>query len=183
VTVFRREDLAWAAGFFDGEGSFLIVRNGGSLSPRLTVGQTDSRPLHRFMAVFNGIGAVRGPYARTKPNERPMFYYSVDGFEKVQALMAMMWPFLCEPKKQQATEMMAEVVPHVRAMIEKRQFCPRGHAMTEENTHMGTQGRGWKSRRCRVCMKEDSRSTYARKLARQDAEAELLRQMLTGEAS
>jgi hypothetical protein len=32
-------------------------------------------------------------------------------------------------------------------------------------------------------MKEDGRSTYERKLARQDAEAELLRQMLNGEAS
>jgi hypothetical protein len=183
VSEFKREDLAWAAGFFDGEWSFMVVRNDGSHSPRLTVGQTDPRPLYRFMAVFNGIGNVRGPYTRVKANHSPIWYYSVDGFEKVQALMAMMWPFLCEPKKQQATEMMAEVVPHARAMIEKRQFCPKGHAMTEENTAVYTQGPGWKSRRCRTCTKEHDRKAYERKLARQDAEAELLRQMLTGEAS
>jgi hypothetical protein len=74
-------------------------------------------------------------------------------------------------------------VPHARAMVEKAQFCPRGHAMTEENTYMGTQGRGWKSRRCRICMKAHSRSMYELKLARQHAEAELLRQMLNGETS
>jgi hypothetical protein len=178
-----REGLAWAAGFFDGEGSFMVVRNNGSHSPRLTVGQTDPRPLYRFMAVFNGIGNVRGPYTRAKANHSPIWYYSVDGFEKVQALMAMMWPFLCGPKKRQATEMMSEVVPHARRMIEKAQSCPRGHVMTEENTYVGTQGPGWKSRRCRICMREDAKRSDERRRAKRATEVEFLKRVLNGEAS
>jgi hypothetical protein len=178
-----REGLAWAAGFFDGEGSFITVRDGGHIGCMVSVGQTDDEPLHKFMAVFNGIGAVNGPYARAKPNERPMFYYTVRGFEKVQAIMAMMWPFLCGPKKRQATEMMSEVVPHARRMIEKAQSCPRGHVMTEENTYVGTQGPGWKSRRCRICMREDAKRSDERRRAKRATEVEFLKRVLNGEAS
>jgi hypothetical protein len=43
-------DITWAAGFLEGEGSF--VRRGGSLT--VTAGQVNEEPLRRMLALFGG---------------------------------------------------------------------------------------------------------------------------------
>lgn len=49
-------DIAWAAGFFDGEGCIVLHSNGSSpvLRLRLDVGQVDRRPLEKLVAIFGG---------------------------------------------------------------------------------------------------------------------------------
>ena len=53
-------DLAWAAGFFDGDGSVYIASK--AISPRgvryfgleLSISQVDPRPLHKYREMFGG---------------------------------------------------------------------------------------------------------------------------------
>src|SRR5262245_61060169 len=56
----RNEQLAWAAGFFDGEGCVTSSDNR-SARPMLFITQHDPRVLRRFWKVI-GQGKVYGPY-------------------------------------------------------------------------------------------------------------------------
>lgn len=50
-----------------------------------------------------------------------------------------------------------EAVTHAenvrRQLAARPAVCPQGHPMTEENVILGTNGRGYPSRRCRTCHK------------------------------
>lgn len=106
-------ELAWAAGFFDGEGCVSGgLKLGGSKGtsnykarPYITLhcGQTDRYPLERFDAAVQHLGRFYGPYNHKgkKTYHRPWWQYSASTFEKVQAIVAMLWPFLSEPKREQ----------------------------------------------------------------------------------
>jgi len=93
-----REDLAWAAGFFDGEGH-VSCPNPQKGRMLLSVGQTDTRPLERLQQLF-GVGAIYGPF--TKDRRKPYWQWSIQNFEEVQYVIAAMWPWLTV-KKEQAT--------------------------------------------------------------------------------
>jgi hypothetical protein len=96
-------ELAWAAGFFDGEGCARLSKSKTKkgkiyFSLQLSVAQKDERPLHRFGSAVR-CGDVFGPYGRVVGCS--MFYWrttNVDGFERVVSLL---WPYLSEPKREQ----------------------------------------------------------------------------------
>ena len=100
-----REELAWAAGFVDGEGSFFLCREQKNLPrfPTFNLTQIDPRVLNRFATVI-GFGRVLGPYGpyNKGPKARPLYYYNVGGFEKTQAIAALLWTWLGPVKRQQA---------------------------------------------------------------------------------
>lgn len=96
-----RERLAWAAGFFDGEGSTYADPR-----PRMQVVQNDRAVLDTFHAAIGGIGKVGGGkkiYGRAK---RPMFTLRITGWRDVQAVVAMLWPWLSDVKKRQAVKVL-----------------------------------------------------------------------------
>lgn len=111
-----REALAWAAGFFDGEGCFyhgIRRRYGNSrggpyrwTETRMT--QAHPEVLHRFAATV-GLGRVYGPYAKKRPNHRPQWQYLAHGFHQTQAIIAMLWPWLGSVKRLQAAQVLADV--------------------------------------------------------------------------
>jgi hypothetical protein len=75
-----REELSWAAGFFDGEGCFSLVRN--FRYPTVRIAQAEREPLERFQAAVGGIGKVYGPYApRHKDtwSRKPQYSYQITG--------------------------------------------------------------------------------------------------------
>jgi hypothetical protein len=100
----RREELAWAAGLFDGEGYVGVYRD-----PRrqhgcrldISIFQIDRQVLDRFHQAVGGIGTVRGPYQNAGRALR-YFTWRVYSFEKVQAVIAMLWAFLSPVKREQA---------------------------------------------------------------------------------
>lgn len=92
-----RFELAWAAGFFDGEGCIRLARG----YPNLHLGQTDRRPLDRFRAAVGG-GNVTGPY--DKRNSRPMFQWTCYTREEVERIVNLLWPYLSEPKRESIGE-------------------------------------------------------------------------------
>lgn len=99
-----REELAWAAGFFDGEGNtntYDTRITGGRLAVQLKVAQIHRETLERFQRIVPGGGRVYGPYLRPANDQ---FQFKVSGFEGVQAIIAQLWPWLTPVKRDQATE-------------------------------------------------------------------------------
>lgn len=105
-----REELAWAAGFFDGEGYVGLAHQHWKDRCRRQlhahIAQTDPRPLERFQAAI-GFGRVTKrntdtPYLANKQHWKDQWRWDVSSFEHVQAMTAMLWVFLCPIKQEQA---------------------------------------------------------------------------------
>jgi hypothetical protein len=114
-----REDLAWAAGFFDGEGCFSFTDRTGYAT--VAVGQVEREPLERFKAAVDGLGKIYGPYFQVYPGRmstRPWHQYRAYRREHVQAIAAMLWFKLGDSKRTQA-----------RTVLTKLKFCRRGHRL------------------------------------------------------
>lgn len=99
----QRVALAWAAGFFDAEGCF-------SSTPRVgvcaSITQTDREVLERFRRAV-GIGKIYGPYRTPHTDDyvrKPHYFFRAHGNERVQAILAMLWPWLGTTKRQQAID-------------------------------------------------------------------------------
>jgi hypothetical protein len=95
----NREELAWAAGFFDGEGSTSLRQiKGGYSGLTLDIGQKDREVLDRFQAAVGGLGKV---YFNPSRPASP-YSFTTGRFETIQAILAMLWPFLGTLKRAQA---------------------------------------------------------------------------------
>ena len=100
-----REDLAWAAGFFDGEGCFS--------SPRTTrfpiITQSELDPLERFRRAV-GTGKIYAPYRYDQSDRwtgKPQYKYQATGLQAVQAIAEMLWFKLAAAKRDQAYTVLA----------------------------------------------------------------------------
>jgi hypothetical protein len=98
-----REELAFAAGLFEGEGSFKFHTS--SRRPRAVISMTDLDSLSRFRLAV-GMGRITGPYNYT--GGKDYYTYQIDGFEKVQALLAMLWPWLGERRQRRGAEVLKQ---------------------------------------------------------------------------
>lgn len=83
----RREELAWAAGFFDGEGC-VTSSEAGSRRPMMFITQYDPRLLRRFRQAV-GFGKVYGPY---RSGSRRAHRASKSVFERLLAKPAVYVP-------------------------------------------------------------------------------------------
>lgn len=99
MTIWR-EELAWSAGFYDGEGNSGLTTQG---YPRISIGQIERTTLDRFRTATN-VGTIYGPYARSREEWNDIYMYIAKGFQEVQAVAVMLWPFLSEPKRAQLME-------------------------------------------------------------------------------
>lgn len=104
-----RYALAWAAGLADGEGSFYVVNHRTTRSRVMVsfdVAQSgDSELLERFKDAVGGLGNVVGP--RHIEGHKPAFAYQVNGYERVQSVLVMIWPWLGSVKRAQASASLA----------------------------------------------------------------------------
>ena len=96
-------ELAWAAGFFDGEGHtgcHMKKNRLGKLYPQVQIEITQKHPgvLHRFREAI-GHGTVYGPYT-TKRNTQH-YALRVYGTEVVRSVLASLAPYLSEEKRLQ----------------------------------------------------------------------------------
>jgi hypothetical protein len=115
-------ELAWAAGFYDGEGSVWYrppVRSGASSSRggqghvRISVQQNDPYVLERFKAAV-GCGRVVGPYERKTGKHNPFWTYEAHRFGEVMAVVCFLWKFLSPIKREQ---LRAALLSHQRAAL------------------------------------------------------------------
>ena len=98
-----REELAWAAGFFDGEGHIGLEKASRptQMCPRIQVTQTEPLTLERFRHAVGGLGTINGPYNHGGSDKKPTWRYTTNRFEHAQAVVAALWLFLSAPKRAQ----------------------------------------------------------------------------------
>lgn len=99
------ERIAWAGGFFDGEGCFSVCGEG--LNARIN--NTDIELLEQFRKAV-GFGKVYGPYQphRTSFGRKEQYVYTVSGFERVQALLGLLWSNIGTAKRVKALDLLED---------------------------------------------------------------------------
>lgn len=97
-------ELAWLAGFADGEGCFMVNAHGSG--GRLSIAQNDPRPLYRAIRAMR-CGKVCGPYAGAG-NSKPRYEVNFCGQSFYLAVVDL-WPYLSEPKREQIERTMTRV--------------------------------------------------------------------------
>ena len=95
-------DLAWAAGFFDGEGSITIARNygpnlGRGLRMKIAVAQVDPAPLLKLHGMFGG--CIRYHYRPTRPEHRVAHEWTV-GSRDAMRVLSLLLPYLVNKHEQ-----------------------------------------------------------------------------------
>jgi hypothetical protein len=89
--------LAWAAGFYDGEGCTLIGNSGkGNAYPRMAVSQKHREVLDKFR------NAVQIGKVYVNENRNVPFRWEVNGSKQVAATLTLIWPELGSEKRNQA---------------------------------------------------------------------------------
>ena len=88
-------ELAWAAGFFDGEGTTCRVKGPTRNATRVSVSQKGLECLLRFQAALGGLGHI---YER----KCTISLFSIGRIEDVDIALTRLWPYLSGPKREQA---------------------------------------------------------------------------------
>jgi hypothetical protein len=88
-----RHELAWAAGFFDGEGWAAKNKTRG-VQARINQADDNGIPavLIRFQAALDGLGAIAGPFR--KPERRDLYSWTVSSRTDVALLFSLLRPWL-----------------------------------------------------------------------------------------
>lgn len=109
-------ELAWAAGFFDGEGHIRCdTRVNGVKILQFKISQNDPAVLVRFKrAVFN-LGSIYRPYRNGTKSYNQYYVYQIHNFESVQAVCAAMWKYLSPVKREQVVSALVDwnSIPHL----------------------------------------------------------------------
>jgi hypothetical protein len=119
------ERLAWASGFFDAEGCFSRTGEG----PNARITHTDPELLERFREAL-GFGKIYGPYAPhpTSFGKKSTYVFTVSGLERVQALLAMLWPSLGSAKRTKAMGILKDHLSYWKCGHERgptwKRHCP-----------------------------------------------------------
>lgn len=97
----NREELAWAAGLFDGEGHVrtTFVQNKYPVL-RVEIAQKDRRVLDRFHKAVGCLGKIY--MINRKAPKNPYFNLHTGKFEHAQAIIALLWTWLSPIKREQA---------------------------------------------------------------------------------
>src|SRR5688572_7692289 len=113
------EEIAWAAGFFEGEGCFSSHwsqqrKTTQHPNPNATVVNTDMSMLVRFQEIV-GMGTLYGR-RRHNPKHQACWTWRVGGSRDVRALYEMLRPWLSERRRARAEEVLT-------ASIRKPKWC------------------------------------------------------------
>ena len=109
----NKEELAWAAGFFDGEGCFFS--NAKNNNPSCQISQVHGEVLERFRDAV-GIGVVRGPIdmRRYSPRFKPQWKFDSGGFENTQHIFCLLWKNLGAVKREQGKNVLRKYLDNWR---------------------------------------------------------------------
>lgn len=112
--VINREGLAWVAGLMDGEAHFRLNFNHDKPTskrkysvPQLVISQIDRQILDKTQSILQ-LGKVYGPYKTKKEHHSPFYTFQVAGFEKFQAMLALVWLWLSPVKRNQAKQVLLD---------------------------------------------------------------------------
>jgi hypothetical protein len=101
--VSREVDLAWAAGVFEGEGTWCVTKG---RSAQAVVAMRDRDVVERLAEIIN-FGSVREiKRAERNPKHSDIYAWGVYNGPQVRALIAMFMPYLGERRKVKALEIL-----------------------------------------------------------------------------
>lgn len=136
-----RENLAWAGGLFEGEGSITITPG----CAVMRISMTDKDVLERFRGIV-GTGQLYGPKPVRMAHHKPQWeWYLGVGYE-VQALLTALWPFLGERRKARVEQALRFLASRRTATI-RRKVCANGHSYLGSNRAKNSKGKTI----CREC--------------------------------
>jgi hypothetical protein len=101
------EQAAWAAGFFDGEGTIGLVGRPGQPGAAMSIQQASScgvpETLERFREIVRA-GSITGPRMVASPWSRlPQYRWQVGRFVEIERVVAMLYPYGDIVKREQMT--------------------------------------------------------------------------------
>ena len=176
------EELAWAGGFFDGEGSTYLEKHRshpGYFAARLHVTQSGSGgvapELLRFKSATGDIGTISGA-SKDKRDRKPYRRWRAFAENDVQLGIHRLLPFIGQVKRQQALAVVRLI--HFQARLPRgnpafgvagARYCLRGH--DKWNARLRPfKGRGKNEedplnhfRQCLACVREDARARRNKK--------------------
>lgn len=176
------EELAWAGGFFDGEGCTYLENHrthAGYKVPRLYVPQSCevgvAPELIRLGAALLGLGRISG-VRRGRGDAKPYRRWRIQASGDVQRALHLLWPFIGDVKRSQAKRVMNVInmqpdLPrgnpafgvagaryclngHDKWSARVRPFKGRGKNEEDPNLHL---------RQCLECVRIDARARWARR--------------------
>jgi len=163
-----RLELAWAAGFFDAEGSTFVASRGHY--PVIGISQSDDdgvpAVLSRFRDAVGGYGHINGPIFLAAGDFKVKWIYRVHGYEMVRAVIAQIWPWLGTVKQVQSASTLLEYrqwnpprkrTPGTTFGQPFKDVCKRGHDLSLAQVRPG------QSRQCIPCRHERYLETRIRR--------------------
>lgn len=96
------EEIAWAAGLFEGEGCFTGASRGRFC---MKMSMCDEEVIRRFHRTV-GMGGVSGPHKPTGLGTLMHWEWRSERFEHMQAIVAMFWPWLSTRRRNRAAEVL-----------------------------------------------------------------------------
>ena len=107
--------MAWAAGFFDGEGSITFDQRTPPKSFRVRITNTEPVLLERFVAAV-GVGSVRGLKSYSALSKKPQFIVDYGSQQNIEIVLGVLMKYMGPRKKARAEELLA----HYPTQEEKR---------------------------------------------------------------
>lgn len=116
----NREDLAWLAGFYEGEGCIYTRTDGRGIY--LLIVQAQLEPIQRVRAIL-GFGRITRQVTKRGTE---VWTWQTSGFERVQAGVAMVWAWLSPRRKAQARRALLEWLawPGIRRVRREQPIQP-----------------------------------------------------------
>jgi len=162
MTEPTREQIAWAAGLFDGEGCINAYRRKTKWGVIVRLDMTDEDVVQRFAAIM-GVGQVHGPrQAQKGPNRKPLYGWYVQDASDALAVIELLLPWLGIRRKARALEV-ARIAATIGPCNAERTHCPNGHPYEGDN--LVVERLNGTGRRCRVCRNEQGRNRARRRLS------------------
>ena len=132
-------DIAWAAGFIEGDGSFHY-----STCPYVSAVQMTTEPLEKLLRLFGG-----KVYTWTHTQGHVYSKWYVAG-SRAAGLMMTLYPFMSQRRKDRIREVLDSWRTHSLGDYNRNKtHCKQGHEFTPENTYFKKAG----GRECRACQK------------------------------
>lgn len=176
------EELAWAGGFFDGEGSSYLTSHRtheGYLNAAVEVRQSGwtgvPDVLDRFHLAVGGMGHINGPHVYEWA-DAPISRWKCEARDDVQLMIHRLMPFIGTVKRQQAVRVLTTVnsqpdLPRGNPAfgVAGARFCLRGHdKWTARIRPFKGRGRNEEDpsrhlRQCLTCVREDARARRNKK--------------------
>lgn len=173
ATGATREDLAWAAGLFEGEGCISISGSGPSFAPSCCMANADEDVMRRFFAII-GVGSLRLDRRSERYERRKdLWTWRVSGYPSTQYAIALLWRWLGERRRARGIE----ILTRFRSQSgRRRRQCKRGHDLTLPNARNSAGN-------CRACGAILAAAWYARggKEVRKRANAAYWRKNFAGQ--